>query len=334
MIKVLIVKISSMGDLIHALPAVTDAKKALPNIQFGWVAEENFAEIPLWHPAVDKVISIALRRWKKNPAKSIKSGECYHFIKTLKEQKYDYIIDAQGLLKSACVSRLAKGLRCGMTAASCKEPLAALLYNKRYAISKQAHAIVRIRLLFANLLGYSFQGNTLDYGLPRSCFKAQNVQKPYLVFLHGSSIDNKLWPLAQWVALTKYALTQDYTVYLPWGNQQQKARAEKIATPYAACHVLPKMNLTDIAGLLAHAAGVVGVDTGLAHLAAALTVPSITLYTDTHPQYTGACGNHQLCLSKLKLDTPIAPPPIGLEVIYDPTLQADTVWRQLTIRIS
>ncbi len=329
--KVLIVKMSSMGDLIHTLPAVTDAKKALPDIQFDWVAEEGFAEIPLWHPAVNKVIPIAVRRWRKNLVNSIKNGELMNFVETIREAEYDYIIDAQGLIKSGWVTALAKGECHGMSANSCKESLAAFFYSNKYVINKQAHAIERVRWLFAKVLGYSFQEDTLDYGLSSSSFIEQDTVKPYLVFLHGSSADNKLWPQAQWQSLTQLAISHYYTVYLPWGNEQEKARAEKIAENSEFCHVLPKMNLTDIAGLLANASAVVGVDTGLAHLAAALSVPGITLYIDTYPKYTGTCGDQQICISQMQMEQNTKT--TGLEVVYSKQILAEKVWQLLISKL-
>lgn len=329
--KVLIVKMSSMGDLIHTLPALTDAKKAIPGIQFDWVAEEGFAEIPLWHPAVDKVIPIAFRRWRKNLFRSIKNGEWLNFIGTIKECEYDYIIDAQGLIKSAAVTALAHGKCHGMNANSCKESLAAFFYSHCHAINKQAHAIERVRHLFAKALNYSFQENTLDYGLSAENFIATDRTKPYLVFLHGTSADNKLWPLVQWQSLTQLANTHHYEVYLPWGNEQERVRAEKIAAQSDSCHVLPKMNLTDIASVLANASAMVGVDTGLAHLAAALSIPGITLYVDTYPKYTGTCGDMQICISQMQAEQ--STKTTGLEVVYSQEIQAEEVWQLLTSKL-
>ncbi len=329
--KVLIVKMSSMGDLIHTLPALTDAKKALPDIQFDWVAEEGFAEIPLWHPAVDKVIPIAFRRWRKNLLSSIKNGEWLNFVGTIKESEYDYIIDAQGLIKSAAVAALAKGKCHGMNAASCKESLAAFFYSHCHGINKQAHAIERVRWLFAKALNYSFQEQNLDYGLSTVSFKAMKGIRPYLVFLHGSSADNKLWPQEQWQSLSQFAIAHNYRVYLPWGNEQEKARAERIAEQSDFCHVLPKMNLTEIAGLLANASAMVGVDTGLAHLAAALSIPGITLYIDTYPKYTGTCGEKQTCISQMQVEQ--STKTTGLEVVYRQKVRAEDVWQLLKSKL-
>lgn len=335
--KVLLAKMSSMGDLIHTFPAITDAKKALPDIQFDWLVEESFAEIPLWHPAVNQVIPIALRRWRKNMLSAITKGELARFIKAIKACKYDAIIDAQGLLKSALVSQLAKGISHGMNAHSCRESWAAFFYDNTYAINKQAHAIERTRKLFAEVLGYRVPEKTLDYGLISAQFTAQRVAfennkiKPYMVFLHSTSGAHKLWSITQWQALAQQVVSNNYHVYLPWANTPEKARATQIAMSNNDCHVLPKMNLTDIAGLLTHASATVGVDTGLAHLGAALSVNGITLYIDTHPKYTGACGDKQLCMSQIKTATTTKT--TGLKVMYSERLLASEVWQQLAQKI-
>jgi heptosyltransferase-1 len=330
--KVLIVKTSSMGDLIHTLPAVTDAANAIPDIQFDWVAEESFAEIPAWHPAIKTVFPIAIRRWRNNIGSRITYEEISAFYKDIKSQQYDYIIDAQGLIKSALVTRLAKGLHAGMNKHSCKEPLASFFFKKKVSITRQAHAIERVRMLFAKVLEYQYPQTLLDYGLSAASFHSRLNKKPYLVFLHGTSGDNKLWPLEQWNRLRDTALANGFTIYLPWGNEQERKRAEIIAGAKNSCHILPKLNLTEIAAILANASGVVGVDTGLAHLAAALSTPGVTIYVDTYPGLTGACGNNQVCISKMQEHDSIAMT-AGLESVYSEQLLAEEVWQLLTDRM-
>ncbi len=330
--RVLIVKMSSMGDLIHTLPALTDAQKAIPDIKFDWVAEERFVEIPKWHPAVDEVMPIAIRRWRKNIVSSFSQGELFKFVKKIKHHQYDYLIDAQGLIKSAMVMTLAKGVHCGMDNQSCKESLAALFYRNKVSIIKQAHAIERVRILFASILDYQYEKKSLNYGLTSSLFSNGNLQTPYLVFLHGTSGDNKLWPVEQWIALRDIALTNGYTIYIPWGNETEKTRAEVIAGEIDTCHVLPKMNLTEMAGILANASGVVGVDTGLAHLAAALSIPAITIYVDTYPELTGACGTNQLCISTQQTDDSTINT-AGLKSVYCEQLLAKEVWHLLVANL-
>ena len=320
-----------MGDLIHTLPAVTDAQKAIPGIRFDWVAEKAFAEIPLWHPAVDRVIPVAIRRWRKNISSRAVRKEFIEFVKEIKLAEYDFIIDAQGLIKSAIVTWLAKGLHSGMDRNSCKEPLASLFYRNKVSITRHAHAIERVRMLFAEILGYEYQQKIIDYGLSPLNYTNDEYPKPYLVFLHGTSGDNKLWPLEQWKILTDIALSNGFTVYLPWGNEQERVRAELIADESEGCHVLPKMNLTEIAGLLANASGVVGVDTGLAHLAAALSIPSVTIYVDTYPGLTGACGDNQLCISKMQDQDTLTT--AGLESVYSEQLGAEEIWQWLVKKL-
>lgn len=295
--KVLIVKTSSMGDLIHTLPALTDAARIIPGIRFDWVAEEGFTEIPDWHPAVDKIIPVAIRRWRKHLQIAWQSGEITAFVQKLKQQQYDAVIDAQGLIKSAIITRLASGLRGGMGWHSCREPLASLAYQQRYSIEKHQHAIDRVRQLFSLILNYPVDSISLDYGLDKTCFShPQSSSSPYLVFLHGASRPNKLWPDSSWIKLANIAQKAGYSVYLPWGNQEEHERA-KLISMEGRGQVLPKLSLTDMAGFLAHATGVVGVDTGLAHLTAALDIPNVTLYLTTDPKLTGTRGSQSICLS-------------------------------------
>ena len=326
--KVLIIKTSSMGDLIHTLPALTDATKAIPDIQFDWVAEEGFAEIPTWHPAVNKVIPFALRRWKKNVAKSFVSGDVNQFMNALKATEYDYVIDAQGLLKSAGIARFAQGTLCGMGFTSAREAAASFFYDKKYNVAKNLHAIERVRSLFAQVLGYQYAKDSLDYGLFTSQFTTHLTQKPYVVFLHSTSRDSKLWPEQQWQALINKATAEGYNVFLPWGNTQEYERAERLSAEKAQCHVLPKMTLTEIAGVLVNTAGVVGVDTGLMHLAAALSVPSVALYVDTYPGLTGACGLNQTCLTQMESSRDFVKT-VGLTTNYYAEIEAETVWQTL-----
>lgn len=328
--RVLIVKTSSLGDLIHTLPALTDAAKALPDIRFDWVAEEAFAEIPGWHPAVERTIPVALRRWRKDWRRARAGGELAAFLPRLREREYDLIIDAQGLLlKSAIVARLARGPRHGLAWTSAREPLSSLLYGHRHAIPKSRHAIERVRQLFAAALGYAYDATVLDYGLDRSRFATPVAERGYFVFLHGTSWPSKRLATEHWIALCHRAADGGRTVYLPWGNAEEKRIAETIAARCPNARVLPRLNLTQLAGMLAQAQGVIGVDTGLAHLGAALGVPGVALYSATFPALTGARGVRQSCVL---LGGGTEPPPAAvphLRVLRLPALDADAVWRAL-----
>ena len=319
-----------MGDLIHTLPAVTDAKKSLPEIQFDWVAEESFVEIPSWHPGVDHVIPVASRRWRKNVLKTVQSGDLCTAFKKIRSSQYDYVIDAQGLIKSAVITRTALGNRCGMDFRSSRESLASLAYQSKFQVPVNMHAIERVRMLFSKALGYSYDAFQLDYGLNQNIFSTEPQTSPYLVFLHGTSRSTKLWPEDQWIELAQIARNKGYAVCMTWGNEQEKQRANKIADHTEGCTVLPKMSLTKVAGLLSQASGVVGVDTGLAHLAAALAIPAVTIYMDTSPDLTGTCGIDQICLSQEQNGTSTTHT-AGLQILQTQSITAKLVWENLQV---
>lgn len=166
--RVLIVKTSSMGDVLHTLPALTDAAQAIPGIRFDWVVEEGFAQIPSWHKSVERVIPVAIRRWRKAWFSAPIKAERQAFREAVQAVKYDAIIDAQGLVKSAAlVTRLAHGVKHGMDWQSAREPLASLFYNRRHHIAKQQHAVERTRELFAKSLGYAKPQTQGDYAIAR-----------------------------------------------------------------------------------------------------------------------------------------------------------------------
>lgn len=298
--RVLLIKTSSLGDVVHTLPAVTDAQRAVPGIQFDWVVEEGFAEIPAWHPAVAQVIPVAIRRWRKQPLQTLRSGEWRRFKARLREARYDLVIDAQGLLKSAWMTRYVKAPIAGLDRDSAREPLASRFYDRRYAVPRDQHALERVRQLFAQSLGYSVPETIADYGLDRNQL-ATPGEAPYLLFLHGTTWPSKHWPEQYWRELAERMSEFGWAIRLPWGNADEKARAERIADGLAGVSVLPRLNLGGIAKVVAGARACVAVDTGLGHLAAALDVPSISLYGPTLPGRVGAYGRSQvhLCASGL-----------------------------------
>ena len=296
--RVLLIKTSSLGDVVHTLPALTDAQRAIPGIQFDWVVEEGFAEIPAWHPAVAQVIPVAIRRWRKHPMQTLRSGEWKRFKARLGETRYDLVIDAQGLLKSAWLTRYVKAPVAGLDRESAREPLASRFYDRPYAVPREQHALERVRQLFAHALGYPLPETVADYGLDRNQLAAPGEQ-PYLLFLHGTTWPSKHWPEAYWRELAERMSAFGWAIRLPWGNADEKARAERIAQGLDSVSVLPRLNLGGIAKVVAGARACVAVDTGLGHLAAALDVPSISLYGPTSPGLVGAYGRSQvhLCAS-------------------------------------
>lgn len=293
--RVLLVKTSSLGDVVHTLPALTDAQQSIPGIEFDWVVEEGFAEIPAWHPAVSQVIPVAIRRWRKHPFQALRSGEWSRFKSRLSETRYDLVIDAQGLVKSAWLTRYVKAPVAGLDHESAREPLASRFYDRRYAIARDQHALERVRQLFAESLGYSVPETVADYGLDRNQLATPGDQ-PYLLFLHGTTWASKHWPEDYWRELAERMSEFGWSIRLPWGNADEKARAERIAEGLSSVSVLPKLNLGGIAKVVAGARACVAVDTGLGHLAAALDVPSISLYGPTLPGRVGAYGRSQIHL--------------------------------------
>lgn len=293
---ILLIKTSSLGDVVHALPALTDAMRAIPGIKFDWVVEESLAEIPGWHPAVDKVIPVAIRRWRRRPLATLFSNEWKAFRQQIKTRHYDKVIDAQGLMKSALLSRMARGDKCGLHGSVAREPLAALAYRQKFKIAKGQHAIQRVRQLFANCLGYAEPTEPIDYGIDASRFTVENSTQPSIVFLHGTTWSTKLWPELYWAQLANMAAAEGFRVLLPWGNDEERDRAKRIATGCVDAQVLDQCSLEQMAAHLATASAVVAVDTGLGHLAAALSVPSVTIYGATKPGLTGTLGTSQLHL--------------------------------------
>jgi heptosyltransferase-1 len=291
--KALIIKMSSLGDIIHTLPALTDAAAAMPGIQFDWVVERPFAEIPSWHPAVKHVIPLAWRHWRKQLFNYQTYNEWRAFYKQLRLEHYDRIIDAQGLIKSAILTRLARGLHCGLNYRSAREPLASIFYQQRYPVLFQQHAVARARQLFAQALGYALPMYTPNYGIR---LPAKPLTNDYLVFLHGTTWLTKHWPESYWRTLAEKAMETGIAVQLPWGNPSELARAQRIAKGLANVKILPRLSLAEIAVMLAGAKAVIAVDSGLGHLCAALEVPTVSLYGPTNPALTGTVGKNQIHL--------------------------------------
>ncbi|HDS9360904.1 TPA: lipopolysaccharide heptosyltransferase RfaC [Enterobacter chengduensis] len=313
--RVLIVKTSSMGDVLHTLPSLTDAMRAIPGIRFDWVVEEGFAQIPTWHEAVDRVIPVAIRRWRKAWFSAPIKAERKAFGDAVRLQHYDAIIDAQGLVKSAAlVTRLAHGVKHGMDWQTAREPLASLFYNRRHHIAKDQHAVERIRELFAKSLGYAKPDAQGDYAIAqRFLLEGEDAQKPYFIFLHATTRDDKHWPESHWKALIQLLADQDIEIRLPWGAPHEEARAKRLAEGSPNVMVLPRMSLENVARQLANAKQIVSVDTGLSHLSAALSRPNVTLYGPTDPGLIGGYGQNQhYLLSKSGLMSDISP-----QEIYD-----------------
>ena len=281
----LLVKTSSMGDVLHNLPVVADICQHVAAARIDWVVEESLAALPRLHPQVNRIIPVAMRRWRKSWWRS--RAEMRSACAALRCQHYDLAIDGQGLMKSALIMRCAFTVRCGLDWDSAREPLASLFYNRTFSVAKDQHAVERNRQLAGQALGYTPQGAP-DYGI-----RTPDLVLPWLpsgtyaVLLHATSRDEKLWPEPSWIALGQHLAQSGMRVVLPWGNKMEKARSERLclAIPHALCP--PQLELEAAAALLGRASAVIGVDTGLSHLAAALSVPTVGIYTATDPGLTG-----------------------------------------------
>jgi len=322
--RVLVVKMSSLGDVIHTLPALTDAARALPGIRFDWVVEEAFAEIPAWHPAVDRVIPVALRRWRKRPLQSLRGPEWKQARNALRQRQYDAVIDAQGLVKSAFIAGQVKAPRHGMDRRTAREGLAASVYHHRVHVPRDMHAVERIRLLFSRALHYRAAPGPGDYGVREALSHHAHSLPPGLLLFHGTARPEKLWPRESWVEFGELAVAQGYRLWLPWGNEQEQQRAGWIAGRLPGAEVLPRLDLQELAGMLLGVSGAVAVDTGLGHLSAALAVPTVSLYGPTSTRLVGAYGRNQVHIQS----------PLGATDTSDPrammrAILAPAVWREL-----
>ncbi|HEY8355660.1 MAG TPA: lipopolysaccharide heptosyltransferase I [Methylophilaceae bacterium] len=286
--RMLIVKTTSLGDVIHNLPVIHDIRDQYPDMAIDWVVEESFADIPHLHPDVDRVLTVALRRWRKQPFTAQTWHEISTFRQQLQSRPYDLVLDTQGLLKSALICRLAKAPRHGYDRHSIREPLASCLYDQRHAVSRAQHAVPRIRQLAAQALRYPVPDTAPDYGIAATA-DVSDLKLPaeYIIGLHGSSRDSKLWPLDHWIDLARRLHMHGLSLAMPWGSQAEHARAAEIAANTPDTIVLPRLGLDRLAGIIARAHAAVGVDTGLMHLATALKIPSVAIYTDTDPALTG-----------------------------------------------
>ena len=291
--RILFVKTSSMGDVVHHCPAVSDVARAMPGAEIDWVAEMPFSEIATMHRSVRQAVPVALRRWRRELWRPSVWREMGGFHRAVRAGHYDVVIDSQGLLKSALLARLADpgGARThGYDAASAREPLAARLYRTRHTVLRELHAVERNRRLTALACGYAFQGASCDYGLQFVGTSPEETQPPYVVLLTMTSRAEKLWPEAHWIALGQAFAERKLRCVLPWGNTEERARCRRIAQAVGSAKVPERMPLRELAQLFRGAYGIVGVDTGLTHLAAAIGAPSVGIYCATDPALTGLYG--------------------------------------------
>jgi heptosyltransferase-1 len=295
--KILFVKTSSMGDVIHALPAIVDAKRHRPDLQIDWVVEEAYALIPRWLPQVDRVIPVAFRRWRKNPLGFLFNKEFRAFWRTLRSQKYDLIIDGQGLLKSAVMARIAKGPIHGFDKKSSREGMSAIFYKTTSNIPFKTHAVYRLRKIFSEALAYPMPEGNPNFGLDqRNIFPNINFHNA-IVLLPGTTWVNKHWPESYWQELIRLLHAQNISVKIIWGTAQERERAFRLKQELSNVEVAPDLKIEGVAKLIAGAKAVVAVDTGFAHLANAFNIPMIAMFGPTSPEFNGPVGERQMILN-------------------------------------
>jgi heptosyltransferase-1 len=299
--KVLLIKMSSMGDIFHTFPAVTDLLKFRPDVELHWVVEEGFAEIVSWHPGVKRIIPIALRRWMTMRNKTAWQ-EFKQWKSELNQTQYDLVIDAQGLFKSLLIAKSSQSNNIqGYDKKSARESWVSFFYHQSYFVDKNLHAVQRTRQLLSKIGQYRMD-ESFTFGIQQ--YFAPIEKKPkQLIFIVGTSWNTKLWSAEQWKRLTKIALTEGYQVEIIWGSENEKALADSImqACP-GATRPNERMSITAVAEKLVSATAVVGLDTGFSHLAGALEIPTIALYGATSPIKVGLIGEHT---HNLQLDNPL-----------------------------
>ena len=271
---------SSLGDIVHTLPAITDIIEHCPEAQIDWLVDQSFAQIPTWHPSINRVFAVPLRRWKKSLFKMDTWREYARFKKEMSQQTYDYVIDAQGLLKSVWLARKVTGQVYGYDKNSIREPSASYFYQHTFRVSRELHAVERIRQLCAQVLDYQPDMSVVNYRLQLELSEL-NLSVPYIVFAHATTWEAKHFPEEYWIALADQLQGSRAIIYLPWVNEIEKARAERIAENRDWVQLLPKVSLNQIAAILQNAKAVVGVDTGLSHIAAAVDTPVVAIYGAT-----------------------------------------------------
>jgi heptosyltransferase-1 len=332
-LNILIVRLSSLGDVVHNMPMVSDIRRHYPDANIDWVVEEGYTSLVRMNPEVRRIIPIALRRWRKRLFSAATRAEIAHFRRQLKQVAYDLIFDTQGLLKTGVVMRMARlapgGHRVGLenaTEGSGYEPLSRLFHTKSIAVGLRTHAVLRARQVAAQALGYSVDG-VADFNMhipePASAaLPAWLPDVPYAVFFHGTARADKQWPASHWVQIAGLLAERGLLVLLPWGSDDEKRSADQLASQMRNARVLPELPLMEAVLLARRAALVIGVDTGLTHIAAAFKRPTIELYCDSPRWKTEGDWSSQI----INLGDLGAPPTVDQVAIAVATLGKEAGW--------
>lgn len=286
MTALLVVRPSSLGDVVHALALVTDVVRARPGTAIDWVAEPAFADLPALCPDVRSVIPFALRRWRHAPLDRKTWRDIAAFRHAVRAARYDVVLDLQEQVKGGVIARTARGVRHGFDRASIREQAATWFDDVHHRVPRDAHFASRCRMLAAAAFGYALEGPPRWHLVPPANVDGMPSGR-YAVVLHATSRASKLWPEDRWRRLVAGFAQAGLVTMLPWGNAAERERSERLARGIELTHVPPRHSLAALARLLANADLAVGVDTGLTHLAAALSTPTIALFTETDPAGAG-----------------------------------------------
>lgn len=284
-----------MGDIVHALPVAYDIKKAMPDCQLHWVVEESFSDIVTLSPFVDRFVTTAFRRWRKTLLKGETRKEISEVKDALRREKYDIVIDLQGLMRSALVARWTKAQTAGYSKDTIREPLASYLYRQTHHVPESLTPVLRYRTMAAQVLGYEIDGKNPKYGLEVNCVTPSGVVGRYAALAVNTSRPEKLWPQARWIEVAKALQSEGMQSVLFWGNEEERRRVEEIAAAVDGAVVMPRSSIRALAQAIVGAECLLGVDTGFSHLGAALGVPSVGIIVGTSAKLfslvsEGACA--------------------------------------------
>ncbi len=303
--RILLVKTSSLGDVVHQCPAVSDIARQYPAARIDWVVEEAFSDVVRMHRDIAEVIPVALRRWRKTPFRATVWREFGAFRRRMARERYDLVIDSQGLIKSALIARFASGARHGLDRESAREPLASRFYDFVHRVPREQHPVMRNRLLAAAAIGGA-PGSLIEYGLATG--PAHRRDRPYVVLLAMTSRPEKLWPVGHWSALARGLAARGLQVVLPHGTTTERRRSEDIAAGAPDAEVPPYLRIPELAMLMKGARAVIGLDTGLLHLAVGLGAPAIGIYSGTDPARFGLCPGSDGAGRTRNVGSPLALP--------------------------
>ncbi len=288
MLKILLIRVSSLGDVLHNMPVVDDLLRHFPDARIDWVVEEAYVNLVSLHPGVRRIFPFALRRWRKNILTSWKNRDIQQFFSQLRSEEYDVVIETQGLLKTGLIMGLARvksdGKKVGLangTEGSGYEGLSRIFHTESVAVDKYTHAVLRGRLVAAKACGYVID-TPASFGLVRSELKPSWLpDKAFAVFFHGTAGASKKWPRSNWLGIGQALAQQGMPVLLPWGNPAEHEEALQMAATMTNATVLPLLSMQEATVLAQSASLAIGVDSGLTHIAAAYETPTIEIYCDS-----------------------------------------------------